>query len=82
MRPHLVLGLSGPGLAVAQEGDECGALGLLLVVVLGPVLVSQLDHPVVVGQLGVELPQTPGVTAEETGKRAAGEKGVASAFGP
>lgn len=56
---HLELWLPDPSLGVAQEGDERGAQGVLLIVVLGAVAVRQLDQTVVVGQVGVGLAETP-----------------------
>lgn len=57
--PHLELGPAYSRLVVAEEGDERRPTCVLLVVVLGAVLIGQLDHAVVVGQLGIELPETP-----------------------
>lgn len=56
---HLKLRLPKSSLGVTQEGDECGAQGVLLIVVLGAVDVRQLDQAVVVRQVGVGLTETP-----------------------
>ena len=59
----LVLRGANAGVRVAEEGDERGAQDVVLVVVLRAVVVGQLDHPVVVGQPVVGLPQAPRVGA-------------------
>lgn len=56
---HLELRLPDPSLGVTQEGDERGAQGVLLIVVLGAVAVRQLDEAVVIGQVGIGLAETP-----------------------
>ena len=59
------LELGGPdaSVRVTEEGDECGAQDVVFGVVLRAAVVSQLDHPVVVGQPVVSLTQAPRVGA-------------------
>lgn len=56
---YLELRLPNSSLGVTQEGDECGALGVLLIVVLGAIGVRQFNQAVIVRQVGVGLAQTP-----------------------
>lgn len=56
---HLELRLPISSLWVTQEGDECGAHGVLLIVVLGAVGVRQFDQAVIVRQVGVSHAETP-----------------------
>lgn len=56
---YLEFGLSHSGFWVTQERDECGSKSVFLVVVLRAVTVGQLDHAVVVRQMGVCFPETP-----------------------
>lgn len=62
---HLELRLPNSSLGVTQEGDECGAQGVLLIVVLGAVGVRQLDQAVIVRQVGVGLAETPRTSRDE-----------------
>lgn len=65
---HLELRLPNSGLRVTQEGDECRAQGVLLVVVLGAIHVRQLDQAVIVRQVGVGLAETPRPQETKGGK--------------
>lgn len=56
---YLKLWFSWTSLSVTEEGNVCGTLRVLLVVVLRAVSVGQLDHAIIVRKLGVKLAEIP-----------------------
>lgn len=62
---YLEFGISCSSFWVTEERDDRGPESVPIVVVLGAVVVGELDQAVVVRQAGVRLPETPRPTVAE-----------------
>lgn len=58
--------MSSTSVWVTEEGDECRPGCVSVIVILRTVTVNQLNQAVIVRQMSVRLPQTPGSKKEGT----------------
>lgn len=56
---YLKLWFACTSLSVTEEGNVCGTLCVLVVVVLRAISVGQLDHAIIVRKPGVEIAEIP-----------------------
>lgn len=66
---YLKLWFPWTSVSVTEEGNVCGALRVLLVVVPRAISVGQLDHAIIVRKPGVELAEIPRVCATREAKQ-------------